>query len=380
MKIALVSDYFPPHRGGGVERVVGELAQRIAARGHEVLVLALTTEGGARHESADGVNVTRFKCSQLTSLVGSQLSFSLEATSGIQEQLEDFRPDVVNAHNRFFTTTPMAVRASNRLGIPVVTTLHLGSLAHVRGWQGSAARAYEKVVGRRIVSSSDAVVAVGSSVAEHARDLGAREATVYTIPNGIELRDESSELAGTSGVRGVFVGRLIGTKGPDLLLEALGAWPDRPDSLIVDFVGDGPMRRTLQRKVETMGLESTVTLLGFHEDIPGLLRNYDFLVRPSYLEGLPLVALEALDAGIPSIMSDVGATRDAVVDGSSGILTRPGSRSSLLGALRKLTADPELRRRMGGQARSRAETWPTWNETAGRTIEVFEATASSADV
>jgi glycosyltransferase involved in cell wall biosynthesis len=118
------------------------------------------------------------------------------------------------------------------------------------------------------------------------------------------------------------------------------------------IVGDGPERERLQRLVA--GVEG-VDLLGSRGDVPDLIAACDALALLSQAEALPMSILEAMALGRPVVTTDVGGAGEAVVDGETGIVVRPGDAGAAATALAKLAADPAAAREMGerGHARQR---------------------------
>src|SRR5581483_6524164 len=129
-KVALFTDYYPPHIGGGVEQVVANLASGLSQRGHDVRVFTLRTCGGdAFEQQPDGVRVYRANALQLTRHIGMQTSIAPELHKLASKVLSREPADLLHAHNRFFFSSLVAARLSEKLHTPLVTTLHVGSLA-----------------------------------------------------------------------------------------------------------------------------------------------------------------------------------------------------------------------------------------------------------
>jgi glycosyltransferase involved in cell wall biosynthesis len=149
----------------------------------------------------------------------------------------------------------------------------------------------------------------------------------------------------------LFVGRLRIRKGVEVLLEAL--FP----GMRLLIAGDGEHRAALERKVEEMRLGSRVRFLGRCDAarVRGLLRGAAALVVPSTYEGMPLVILEAMEAGAPVVASRVSGIPEVVEDGRTGWLVPPENPGALAAALTEVVENPEEARRRGEEGRRRVE-------------------------
>jgi glycosyltransferase involved in cell wall biosynthesis len=168
------------------------------------------------------------------------------------------------------------------------------------------------------------------------------------------------------------VGRLIRQKGHDVLVEALPALAERFPELAVVVVGEGHLREPLTRRAAELGVANVLHLPGHRTDARMLLDAADVFVLPSRQEGLPLAALEAMDAGLPVVGTDVVGTAEVVADGGTGVLVRPGDAPALGAALSTLLADPELRAAQGGAGRRRYLAEFTAKRMAAETFAVYE--------
>jgi glycosyltransferase involved in cell wall biosynthesis len=155
----------------------------------------------------------------------------------------------------------------------------------------------------------------------------------------------------------LFVGRLRIRKGVEVLLEALRELRGRVPGAALRIAGDGEHRAALERKAAELGLGSAVSFLGTRDgpQVRALLRGAAALVVPSIYEGMPLVVLEAMEAGVPVVASAVSGIPEVVVGGETGWLVPPESPEALAGALEEvLNGLPEARRR-GEAGRRRVE-------------------------
>lgn len=378
MRVAFTTDYYPPHLGGGVEAVVCEVATRLARGGHDVMVVTLGRKDWPHVESLDGVLIHRFPSTRLNRVTGLELTVSLESFRRMTSTIAGFAPDVVNAHHQFFTTTPPALAAAKRLGIPSVLTLHIAGLEDFGGWRGTVSRMYEKVLARRLVARADALVAVSHAVAT-AADVRPGQA-IKVIPNGVDLeRFRPGDPTTGDPVRFVFVGRLIANKGPDVALEAFRVVNGHKPDTRLAFVGDGPMLPMLERTVRVNGLEDVVEFLGMRDDVAEILRQSDVFVRPSHIEGMPLTILEAMATGLPVVACDVGGVHEIVVHGTTGLIVPPGSKSSVADAMLELLMDQKRRRAMGVAAHERVQGAFSWESTTAANLQLFEDLVGTGD-
>src|SRR6202521_4145478 len=344
VRICMLTDYFLPHIGGGVEGVVYELSTGLARLGHEVLVVTLNTDGAAGRERIAGVTVVRAPAIQLSRVTGMQVAVAPIAPITAARAIRDFRPDLIHTHSRFFFLSAVAPALKALQQVPLVTTLHVAEIARLAGWSRLAVSAYEKTVARFLLANSDQITVVSDAVLRYAtRVLHVDVGTMTVIPNGVDLdrfypaEDRSND---ESGKIVVFVGRLIFNKGPQYLLSAAPRVLERhPDARFV-FVGDGPMADELRATTHATGLDGAVEFTGVTDDVPRVLRRADVVVRPSLSEGMPLTVLEAMACGLPVVASTVGGNPEIVRDGITGFLVPPGESAILADRIGDLLDDP----------------------------------------
>jgi glycosyltransferase involved in cell wall biosynthesis len=357
MRILLTTDYYWPRIGGGVEVVVQQVAERLARRGHQVAVLTLNTQRAPRSEEVCGVGVRRVRGLELTRWLGMQLTLPLDLP-GFASFVDSWKPEVVHAHNTFFLSTVLAILFRRR--IPTVVTLHLGPVSDS---MGRLVALYERVVSRRLLRAADQVTVVSALAAQ-----AWPEATV--IPNGVDtdvFRPLSSN--GDQNFRVMFVGRLIANKGPQRLMEAI---PSMDPGVTVVFVGDGPLRGTLEARARNLGVAHRVTFTGVLSDVHRVLPTASVLVRPCDTEGMSLAVLEALASGVPVIASEVSAG-DLIEHGVNGFRLRDNSPDEIAGAVRQLHQSPDARRHeMAVAARRTAERF-SWDKPVSEYEQVYAA-------
>jgi colanic acid/amylovoran biosynthesis glycosyltransferase len=151
------------------------------------------------------------------------------------------------------------------------------------------------------------------------------------------------------------VGRLQPVKGYHVLIDAMAALRNEGTGVVLEIVGDGPERGVLEERVKTLGLGGCVEFCGaVSQDRIG--ENYDradALIISSFMEGVPVVLMEAGAKELAVIATRVGGIPELVVNGESGVLAHAGSAEELVKAIRVLAADPERCRDFGARGRER---------------------------
>ena len=155
------------------------------------------------------------------------------------------------------------------------------------------------------------------------------------------------------GQRLLFVGRLVPAKGVLFLLETIS----RVDGAILDIAGDGPQRRFLERQAASLGIGNRVRFLGYQSQgqVRELLRQVDVFVMASFAEGLPVVLIEAMAAGVPVVATRIAGIPELVDDGQNGLLVPPGHPTMAAAAVRQLLEDADLRNRFAIAGRAKVE-------------------------
>lgn len=356
MRVLLTTDYYPPHVGGGAEATLPVVVASLVRKGHQVQVVTLNTEKTVPVEEIDGSVVYRAPTLPMDRYLGLQFSFSPSLPSFVSGIVRSFAPDIIWAHNHFFTTAAAAHWASRHSGVPVMTDLSLADVNYLPTFQKAAALGWEKTISRWMLRRSAVLTGVSQACIDHAEDLmGHRTVTGIVVPNGVDTQKffpaERPVQPPTVG----FVGRLIHNKGPQRLIEAIPCVVARYPNVKFAFIGDGPLRKSLESRVKALRIDGHVEFHGLvdHDLIPERLRSMSMVVRPSDTEGLPVIALEAMATGIPLVATDVGGTAEVLEHGVTGLLLQANpDPSHISDAINYLLGDPDAMSRMGVTARS----------------------------
>jgi glycosyltransferase involved in cell wall biosynthesis len=180
------------------------------------------------------------------------------------------------------------------------------------------------------------------------------------VPNGIAERKAPTRTERSGCPRLLFLSNMIEAKGPLVLLEALGQLRARGVAFEATFAGAATNDDLLDRFTTTIGrldLEGQVRYVGpvYGEQKHRLFEEHDIFVFPTSNDAFPLVALEAMQAGMPVVTTHEGALPEIVEDGVTGLLVAPRDPAALAERLTTLIADVGLQRQMGARARERQE-------------------------
>lgn len=374
MRILLTTDYYPPHYGGGAEATLPVVVHSLAQLGHSVEVITLNTRNAKPVEERDGAVVHRVPTWPLERILGLQFSFSPSLPLFVSRRVRQFRPDIIWAHNHFFTTSLAGHWASLGCGTPVLTDLSVADVGNLPRRQRMFALGWEKTLSRWMLRRSVALTGVSQACIDHAKKLiGRKPVPVFVVPNGVNRSKFRPPNSPNQSVTVGFVGRLIQNKGPQRLVDAIPKVLASHPSVRFVFIGDGPLKATLQSRVKVLGASHAVEFKGSitHEKMPDALRTLNIVVRPSDTEGLPVILLESMATGIPVIATDVGGTREVLQHEVTGILLAPNpAPHDISHAVNSLVGDRERLDRLGRTARKASER-VDWRHCIGLREEVL---------
>lgn len=151
------------------------------------------------------------------------------------------------------------------------------------------------------------------------------------------------------------VARLTEQKGHRFLIDAAPQVIAALPNVKFVLVGDGPLRQDLQMRIAEKNLQKHFVLLGFRHDVHELLPLFDIFTLPSLYEGLPNVVLEAMACALPVVATPADGTKEAAVDGQTGLLVPIGDVEALAEKLIEIGRDAALRRSLGQAGRKRVE-------------------------
>ncbi|MFC7394676.1 glycosyltransferase [Scopulibacillus cellulosilyticus] len=245
--------------------------------------------------------------------------------------------DIVHTHGPRANLLTYLIK--RKLHIPWVTTVHSDpSLDFInKGLKGKIF----SIINKKTFSKTDLIFAVSDHLKDKLQGAGVNKDKIKTIYNGIHfdkgnsgpgLKKEDFNLKEDDFII-AMVARFHPIKGHFLVFEALKELND-PDIKLL-LVGDGPIKKDLERKVNEMGLKSQVRFLGFRDDAEAVMSLTDISLLASYSESFPLVLLESAKVKRPVISTDVGGVKSLILDDSMGWIVPKGDPLSLKEAIIK---------------------------------------------
>ncbi|CAA9511641.1 MAG: Glycosyl transferase, group 1 [uncultured Solirubrobacteraceae bacterium] len=390
MRIALVSEHASPLAvvggvdAGGQNVHVAALARGLASRGAQVVVHTRRDDPATprRVPLYPGVDVDHIDAGPATPIPKDELLVHMDAFAGeLERRWREDRPDVVHSH--FWMSGLAAVRAAERLRLPVAHTFHALGVVK-RRYQGDAdpSPAERQDIERDVVARVDRIVATCTDEAFELMRMGADRSKVTVVPCGVDLerfRPDGPREERRLPHRLLYAGRLVERKGIGNVITALA---DVSGCELV--VAGGGLRTTLTRDPEAQrlralaeerGVGDRVELRGrvSHDELPALLRSADALVSVPWYEPFGITPLEAMACGVPVVASAVGGMIDTVVDGLTGRHVPPRDPERLAAVLRDVLADPARRAAQGRAGVQRTRQLYAWDRVALATLDVYEA-------
>jgi len=387
MRVFMLCWEYPPRIIGGLARHVEGLSSALASLGNEVHVITLDFPGAPYEENRGTLHIHRVQVSvPAPSFHSWVLLFNhfFEKRAG-QLAHEFGAPDILHIHD--WLTVPAGVAAKHLFRVPLVMTFHSTEASRS---SNSPSTESAMVEGLEWWGSFEAarVIAVSSWMrSEVLTRLRLPEGKVEQIPNAVEpLRFEGPVDSRVARARWnvregqkmiTAVGRLTSQKGFDDLIRAYPTIRRAvPESRLV-IIGDGHMRAELESIAEQEHVRDNTTFAGFISDaeLVAGLRSSDVVVVPSRFEPFGIIALEAMAAGVPLVVSRVGGLAEIVEDSVDGIEVEPHNPSAIAAATIRILSDRELATQLIARGEEKAKAY-SWENVARRTIGVYQEAAS----
>ena len=344
---------------GGTESHLIRTLPHLADAGWSVATFCLT-ERGERAGQVESHGVKVFAAPRVAKQKGSILRYPAHVTlagNRLYWLMRRWRPQI--AH--FYLPGPYLIGAhvAGAVGTPIKVMSRRSLSGYQQNWP-TVAR-----LERSLHEKMDAVIGNSRAVVNELLEEGIPKTKIRLIYSGIELSRPILDRAKSRAALGIdddtFVGvvvaNLIHYKGHRELVRGLShvaANLSSPWRVLVAGRDHG-LRAELEALAAARGISEHVEFIGEHADIPSLLAAADFGLLPSREEGFSNVILEAMAAGVPMIVTNVGGNPEAVIDGETGCVVPPCDPKGIGNAIMRFARNPALRKRLGEAGRRRVE-------------------------
>lgn len=377
MRVLLVTHYFPPHHGG-IENVAATQARLLAGSGnHVTIVTSRIPSDDTLDEAYTTIRVPAYNVLEERLGIPYPLFHPRVVTTLVAEIR---RADVVNGHGHVYAPVVVGALLTKLLHKPFVLTQHNTFIHYKSAWLRGLQHAADRTLGRLTIACANAVVAVSGASLDYLRTITPVTGTV--IYNGVDttrfsprddvvqVRDRLSIPLGKTVC--LCIRRITFKNGIDTLIEAAELLKQRSDILFL-IGGEGPDLPLARALVKSEKLENVVLLGPVSDaDLPDYYRASDIFILPSKTgEGLPLVVLEALASGLPTIATRSGGHVEIINNGELGYLVEPGDAAGIAQNVVALSNQPQVLREMKERSRAYALESLSWGHNVEQLMTVF---------
>lgn len=387
MRVLVLSWEYPPHVVGGLGRHVADLLPALARRGLEIHLV--TPRWDAKlppYEHVNGLHIHRAE------LPEAHYADIYEESEAICAALRDVGAGILERHvpvdvihNHDWLTAAAAIVLKHQFKVPLIATIHATERGRGRGELGSAMAYRINDAEWKLTYEAWRVICCTQYMAHEIESyLNTPPNKIDVIPNGVDVTPfvtlDAEDLSAfraryalPSEKLVVSVGRLVDEKGMQVLVraapEVLAAVPE------TKFViaGKGPQADYLAGLVDELGLQGKVLLAGFisDEDRNRLYKTAQCAVFPSLYEPFGIVALEAMAARVPVVVSEVGGLGEIIQHAETGITVYPNNPASCAWGIIHTLQHPEWAQQRVHNAYQLVTTHYNWDTIAEQTEAVY---------
>lgn len=327
---------------GGAERMLVDLAGRLGPECQATI--GLLKPGWLEAQAvSSGIPVEMLRADD-----------DMGVVAGLLDIVRSRHIELIHAHEFYMSAVGAAI--SRLTGVPLVATVH--------GKSYYPERRRRRVICRIVAARAASVVTVSQDLRRFfCRTIGVPADRVHMIYNGIDSgrlvdakRDpkllEAFGIPSRSRLVGA-VGNLYAVKGHVHLIRALRTVLQSHPTTHLVILGRGELRDKLCAEARALGVDDRVHLLGYRDDVAKWLGAMDVFASSSLSEGLPLSLLEAMAAGKPTVVTDVGGMPEVVRDGETGFLVPAEDPDALASKIALLLENPALAKDMGSAGQTR---------------------------
>ena len=385
MKILMLTWEYPPRIVGGIARVVHDLSKRLIKDGHEVTVVTYRDSADVpEYENDKGVNVYRVDNYMIhpNNFIDwiMQLNFNmLSKAAEIINKEGGF--DVIHAHDWLVTYAAKSLK--NAYDIPIVATIHATEAGRNSGIHDETQRYINDTEWLLTYEATEVIVNSNYMKNEIQRLFGLPFDKINVIPNGINLSnftgierdyDFRRQYAMDNEKIILYVGRLVYEKGVQHLIAAMPKILSNYHDAKLIIAGRGGMMDELRAEASNLGLNDKIYFTGYlnSKQVQKMYKCADVAVFPSTYEPFGIVALEAMLAGVPTVVSDVGGLDEIVTHGVDGMKSYAGNANSIADSVTALLYDHQLATNVSKKAKQKVKEQFNWEKIAQDTHFTYE--------
>lgn len=384
MKILMLTWEYPPRVVGGIARVVNDLSKRLIKDGHEVTVVTYREGNTPYYELDKGVKVYRvdnfmIKSNNFIDWV-MQMNFNMVAkASEIMQKEGNF--DVIHAHDWLVAYAAKTLKHS--YNIPIVSTIHATEAGRNSGIRDEQQKYINDTEWMLTYESTEVIVNSNYMKGELQRLFGLPFEKINVVPNGVNLLsfsgiDRDYEFRRKYAMDNekiiLFMGRLVYEKGIQHLIAAMPKILSTYNDAKLIIAGKGGMLDELKAQADSLGLGAKVYFAGYMngKDVQKLYKAADISVFPSTYEPFGIVALEAMLAERPVVVSDAGGLNEIVQHRENGMKCYSGNANSIADSILELLYDQQLCTNVVKKAKAKVKNEYNWNKIAQDTHFIYQ--------
>ncbi|MEM1539446.1 MAG: glycosyltransferase family 4 protein [Candidatus Bathyarchaeia archaeon] len=385
LKVMMLTWEFPPRVIGGISPHIYYLSRKLARENVEVHVVTCDFPSAPQKESLDGVEVYRIDSYRNPSpdfaswVYLMNMNMQKEAAA-IVNSLGGV--DIFHAHDWLVATAGIGLKHIFRR--PLIATIHSTEIGRRNGLHSD----YEKMIHETeawLTYEAWRVICCSNYMLSHVKwAFGLPEDKLIMIPNGVEVEEYDkyadvdlnsfrNRFALPEEKIVLFVGRLVHEKGVHTLISAAPKILEQVNAKFV-IVGNGYMKESLSTLVKNMGLDHKFLFTGFLDDetLRKLQKCADVSVVPSLFEPFGIVALEAMAAKSPVVVSDTGGLSEIVEHDVTGVKVYPNNAQSLAWGVTRVLLDEKYANMLRENAYKKVREVFNWEKISLQTKNIYK--------
>lgn len=311
MRILLVN-YMETTAPGGINKVVREIAENLAKKGHQITVLQQNPMDLAREELLDGFRLIR---------VGSNFDkyfygWSPTIYMHLKKYIDAINPDIVHVHGYHTLFSFHVINAIRKIApnSVIIFSPHLDTVSSILGGK-YLLRIYHKIIGRKLFSLVDHIISCSSFEASNIRNIY-NENNISIIPHGVDFMDLDNRLCKSDGINLIYAGHLIKRKCVHYIIESMDYlvhWYEQKKATLT-IIGEGREKTKLVQMSYKLKLDNNIVWSPFlsREELMEKIKQADILILLSASEAYGIIVAEALAMGTPCIVSKKTALKEFI--------------------------------------------------------------------